>query len=52
MRYEKRQIFEHGVSVDAESGSLCSKAGYAVNAIPVRIAAGSRINTEISLLLL
>lgn len=43
MRYEKRQIFEHGVSVDAESGSLCTKAGYAVNAIPVRIAAGSRI---------
>ena len=43
MRYEMRQLFEHGKSVDRGTGMLCPKKGFAVNAIPVELPSGSVI---------
>lgn len=45
MRYEIRQLFEHGMSVDRETGLLYSEPGFAVNAVPVRLPAGSCIRS-------
>ena len=43
MRYDMRQTFEYDKGVDAENGKLYSKAGIAVNTIPVRLPAGSSL---------
>lgn len=43
MQYDTRQTFEHGRSVDPETGLLRSDEAYAVNVIPVRLPSCSRL---------
>ena len=43
MQYDMRQTFEHDKGVDEATGSLVSDQAFAVNAIPVRLPAGSQL---------
>ena len=45
MLYEMRQTFEHGKGVDEATGLLVSDKAFAVNAIPVKLPAGSQLKS-------